>query len=609
MADFIYISDTLKYIYGGTYSTIRNITYKYIPATPLNYETSINYQYTGNYSPVLNDKIIGWRSPYTQIIANQYQPWHAIRNNPESTGQYLINSMAMFIDDANRYWNYNRKDLFLETADLSQPYQFGRVPIPDSVNIDKDFGKQLLVNGGFTFKGLSRYNLPYAWTDKFDYSNGTVECYNLDSVFGNGCVKMTAKQNTIAHISQSSDIIVPAGTNLTFSIYYKTYNAYGFSDSNIKPKLQLKVTEEDGTIRTYSTPIPLSTNGNWSRVWLTKKIQRTSGRIECAVDIKNTSSTQFILFADGFMLEQNDHPTKFEPSVIDNPDWMKSYGQFGRSPISVEVWKNHTLRSHSVSQSFLATGIESEKISLYGINNPNVFRSEYLIPTRLETIELTGLFSTTSITNKFYGINAYSGDTVAREVAWDIYTTGGLSNSLYRYVWPFRDEVLNVYTIADPDVNQGVVRIDSANNEFDLYSKYTVSNTDDFSRSFGYNLNIEAMTIKHDKIWAVCTESFSGSTNRILKIINPNTEQRKTYVESYVDLVISTGAGLTGSVTSVGFVNDNVDIMLLTLTGIHLSFSGQLVYPKKDYFYIDRDRRQVLTRELYSGSNDKVVIY
>lgn len=609
MADFIYLSDTIKYRYAGTLSSLRGISYSYIAATPLGYQSSINYGYTGVYSPVLNDKIIGWRSSYTQIVANQYQPWHAIRNCPESTGQYLINSMAMFIEDINRYWNDSRKELFLETADPAQPYRFGRVPIPDSVETERDLNKQLLVNGGFSFKGLSRYNIPYAWTDKFNYSNGTVECYNLDSVFGNGCVKMVCKQNEISYIGQSSDLIIPAGVNLTFSIYYKTYNSYGFNIAGITPKLQLKLTEDNGTITTYSKTIPQATNGNWNRIWITQKVQKTCGRVECSVNIKNTSTTQLIMFADGFMLEQSDHPTRFESSIIDNPDWMKYHGQFGRSPLSVEVWNNHTLRSHSVSGDYAATGIESQKICVYGVNNPRVFASEYLCPTRLESQYLTGSFSTTSITNKFYGLNSYSGDTAVREVAWDIYPTGNRQDLLYRYVWPFRDELLNVYSIADPDVDQGVVRIDSANNEFDLYSKYTVSNKDAFSRSYGYDLNIEAITIKHDKIWAVCTESFSGVTNRVLKVINPNTEQRKTYVENIVDLVISTGAGLTGAVTSVGFVDDNVDTMLLTLTGNHLAFSGQLIYTKKDYFYVDRDRRQVLTRELYTGSNDKVIIY
>jgi len=110
----------MAYTFEATIKASTDFKYSFGAAIPLDSTRTINYLFTGN-NNVVNDKVFGWRSDFTQIIANSFQDWNRIRKDPESTGQYLINAVAASIEEVNRYWNAERKEMFLETADEHQP--------------------------------------------------------------------------------------------------------------------------------------------------------------------------------------------------------------------------------------------------------------------------------------------------------------------------------------------------------------------------------------------------------------------------------------------------------------------------------------------------------
>ena len=102
-----------RYANTSTAKATFDVSYGFIAETVLNVSLPIPYAFTG-VSVSSNDKVFGWRSDWTQIIANSFQDWNKIRKDNESTGQYFLNAMAMFVEDTNKYWNGVRKEGFLE---------------------------------------------------------------------------------------------------------------------------------------------------------------------------------------------------------------------------------------------------------------------------------------------------------------------------------------------------------------------------------------------------------------------------------------------------------------------------------------------------------------
>jgi hypothetical protein len=574
----------------------------------------VNYNYTGEPFGE-NLKTIGWRSPHTQLIANGYQYWNRIRNSPDSTGQLFINSIAQSLEEVNGYWTRERKEMYLETADPAQVRRFGRIPIPDHIDLEKNLNKQLLVNGSFSNAGLVRYNLPDNWTDRFDYSTAEMNLYTTDGVAGGQCMKVSVGDGERAYLGQKNNIVAPIGTKFTASIWYKGIVSPEYTGTDqYTGNLNMRVTRQDSTVITYQEPIKASTDSKWTRVSVTKKMQSDIGAVEVSIELENNNVDRMTWLFDAAMLEQSDYPSIFEGNLVDNPEWMRSQGQPIRRSTNVEVWGTLTGSPLTGIHNFQSTGHEIAKFPAYQIGNSRDFSNLNLLPTRLSVLNLTGSTSLVGISNLFYSISSEV-DEPPREMAWDIVLTGTDRRKVFRYTWPFRDDVKDEYFFADPGVNQATIRMDNAFDEFDGWHRYTVSATDQHQSGFSYDLEIEAITIKHQQLYAVCKETYSGQTNRVLKIVNPRTERNKTYLEVLKEVSLNTGGDVEGVCTSVGFVDDDSSEMLLTLTGRktvggdYLVYSGQLVNLKYDYFYVDSSRRQVLTRELYTGVNERVVIY
>lgn len=601
--------DQFRYNYRATADNLYPVTYILSGANSIAVDNCIGYNYTGQ-DPSPMTKTIGWRSPYTQVIANYLQDWNAIRNCPESTGQYFINSMAMFIENVNESWFRDRRELFLETADLGQVYRLSRIGVPDHIDINKTLNKQLLYNGDFAIPGLIRYNLPDGWTTKFAYNTARVERYEDNSLVGDACVKVTISDSSRAHLSQKNLIVAPAGTSFTASIWHMSPTLTGEYIST-QFKLKLNVTYADGCIKVYEKAINNNTAGTWHKCYLTFTAEQDVGAIEFIIEgeTDQASVEGWITFFDAAMLERNTMPTQFENSPVDVPECVKIADQFSRNAINVGVWGNPREVTYTHLEDVEPfTGNETSKYDLYSIRDRRLFGSKDLCPTRLEVTNLTGNTTISGITNNFFGLSSISGEN-PREAAWTIYQTGDTRNKLLKYTWPYQDEILNVYSIADPGVDQKAVRTDLANNEYDLYHNYTISAFDDQQINNGYELQIEAITIKDSKIWAICLETYGSTTNRILKILNPKIELKKTYIEQLAELPIARGSEVIGSVSSVGFVQDDSNRMYLALTGDSLSYSGQLVRTHYDYCYLDRPSRQIFTRELYTGQGQNVTIY
>lgn len=78
------------------------------------------------------------RSWLTQRLANRYPPWSAVRTNPHSIGQQIINHPAKELEDG--YWqvNYNLNNRFLLSCDLQEIENLNRLVLPNTFEFEKN---------------------------------------------------------------------------------------------------------------------------------------------------------------------------------------------------------------------------------------------------------------------------------------------------------------------------------------------------------------------------------------------------------------------------------------------------------------------------------------
>ena len=588
-----------SYEYKATLLLLGGLSYTYTVPVGLTAEQPITHIYEGN-DPVVSDKVIGYRSDYTQVIANGLQEWNNIRRLPSSTGQAFINAFAMGVQDLREYWLEQQRELFLETADQLAPMTVARHGMPDYIDLDKVTSPQLLVNSAFINQSVTRYNLPTDWTDRWAYSNGTVESYTGDMLSAGGCVRLSAETGQRAYIGQEQDFLIPKSGKLTFSVWYKTNENSGYEvtgDSTTSMKVSL--TNDTRNTTTTRKSLKHSTKGKWTRDWMTVTADNDVSIVDVGVELDNTTGVLNTrdYYLDMFMLEESDHPTQWQPSIVDQPEWMRIYDNFYTPPFTVEVNISTGIVTGAIS-GHEATGTTDVKRPMWYIPETEMFLSRRTPPTRLTVAAETGDVNGT--TNKIYGILANSIEEPF-EKAWAIES----GSSLVTYTWPWTLDTGQSYSIAEPNLEKSAVKTALADRELDLYHKYTVPATDIQQTGLNYTVSYEAHTIKDGMIWLVCQEAWDGTTGRVLKILNPKTERTTTYLELIKDFTLT---GLTGTVTSVGFRNVDPPQMTVTMTGTDLGYSGAIVSLYYDYFTYDGATRQIYTRDLYTGASEYVVI-
>jgi len=516
--------------------------------------------------------------------------------------------MAYHVEEVSKYWDSERKGLFLETADINQSAYLSRIPIPDSIDLERTLNKQLLVNGDFSIDGPARYKLPSHWTTKFTHTSGIVEKYTGDSVSAGGSLRLHADTGQLAHIAQVVNLALPKSSKVTASIWYKNkiHTNYNGKESDSNAELRLSYVKRNGTVKTSTKKLESATAMKWRRDWITVELDDDAQRFEYSVELTPTGTIPKEYFVDGAMLEIGDRPTQFERSAFDVPEHVKGEGLFYASPVAVEAWSPPTEVVGDTLSNYPSTGNEIDKIHITPIADRNLFFDNGLVPTRLSVSSYTA--DHVSLSNKFFGI--WSNDIEqSSERAWDVVGTSGFRDMLFSYTWPNKIDNDKSYLIADPGVTQETLVAHSVASVFDLFDQYTVSSRDLSTTGSDYELNIENFTIKYEKIWAVCKERYSGNTARILKVINPRTEYKNSYLETIADLTIADGTGaIHGGVSSVGFSSTDADTLIIGLTGASMSISGHTVKMHKDYCYIDDQTRHIFTKESYTGQGRSVVI-
>lgn len=584
MADF----ETLRRVttsYRHTLNAVRSIGFAYTGGTAFEASRGINYTYTG-LSPSHTGKTIGWRSDYTQLIANYYQDWNRIRQCQDSTGQYFINTIAMAIEESAEHWKSEQKNLWIDSANILQPWRIYRMGLPSYADLDKQETAQLLYNGGFKFEAVSRYNIPDGWTDNWSYSSGYIALDSTDSVVGGSCVKMRADSGETCYLSQKQDLLVPKNQQLCFSVWYKTIDDPSYSTvSVVKPLLKAAVLQNDYTTLVHELELKRATSGVWVRDYLVFSGLQDIAAVTVGIHLENTGTTTGNNFYfDAAKLELGDYPTQWEHNIIDSPEWMKHQDEFFAPSVSVEMWGVTGYATGNIT-GYSVTGLVNQKIPFFYIPEAQKLLTNDLVPTRISWQVTTG--SDIGLSNSVYGLFVNNIDTIPQEKGWRIVNSTGLQT----YAWPHTDDTGIVYGIADPNIVKRT--LPNTKNVFDIYSRYTVSATDlQQTGAYGYSISYDAFTIKDDKIWLFAQEVYNGETATYLKILSPKAEYNKRYLELIKDYKLE---NFSGRITSAGFLETDPPRMAVTYTGNVLT-SGAIIDLSYDYYTIDRKNRQVYFR-------------
>jgi hypothetical protein len=534
------------------------------------------------------------------LIANSFQDWNAIRNCDNSTGQFFINSLAFNIEHAANYWKTFRKELFLDTADLSQVDYVGRIGMPDYIKLDKFDDKNILSNGAFEYSTTARLNLPEAWTDKWSYTTGEVFYTNEDSLVAGGVVKIVSPVGAISCIAQTQQIVLNRGTNLTLSVWYKNDISSDRNSSTPYAYLKLLTVNDSGHTYEYKTPLNIGTNLNWNRAYVTQVLTEDIGKVEARVEIESSEQfgdTNNWYYIGALQLEKSDYPTSFSHKSYDVPEWMRHMEVYTRPSFSmVRIYDREGVIGYD-DLTPTCTGVLIKSHPVHYIEDRNLFLDNGLVPTRIEEIYTTGGTSATS--NNILGIFA-SPLYRPREKGWALWGNTGF----FTYEFPNQEDTGRFYNIADYGIDKLPTNNNFAFAQQDLHLKRTVSSSDPQQTGLGYSLDLKTFTINKGFIWAIGTETYTGSTINVLKIIDPKTEYNSTYLEVVRDFRLE----YSGVPTAVGFVTNTPNQLVVSLSG-NPAYSGCLINLYYDYFTIDRETRQAFTRELYNGINDQVIIY
>jgi hypothetical protein len=561
---------------------------------------TLNYLVTGS-DPVEQPYLYNWRSDYTQIIANNFQPWNVIRNYTESTGQLFINSMACEVDEMYSYWRSSRKNLWLETCNSSIPYYLSRTDLPDNVRLE-GISNNLIFNGGLNLRSPSLFNIPDGWTTRFAYTTGLVSSYTSDSVIGGQSVKLRALNGQRCYFGQHVDGVFAKGNAVCLSLFYKTpvNKLFDTNEEQTGATLKMVVLKNDGSHETFSKTLRVGTSYKWVRDYLTTSLEHDARGITVSIEIDNDGPNTLEYYIDGIQLELGNRPTKFIRNQLDQPEFLR-INKFLRKPaIEVESWDEAVTITGTTIGSYPATGYETSKTVYYGIPNDKILRETSLFPTSIN--HTTGVSGVTSVSTALYGVYADNLDSIIKEKAWAV--TGNYNFTTYP--WPDIIDASGSHSINNRNIIQRSILDRAIFSQDDIYSTYTDCSNDPFMLGSNYSLNIEAFTISEGKIWALCNESYTGTSQRVLKLMYPRFINGTGSLQCIVDYPI-TGLSTGGTVTSIGFLETDHNRILVSMTGnIPSTLSGSTIDLKYEYYWIDQSNRQVFLRD--KPNNHSVII-
>jgi hypothetical protein len=570
--------------YDGGYSVIASDfasydgAYAYIAAVDgIGAELNTNYQVARSIGTRF-DPQAGWWSHWTQIIGNQFPPWHSARNKEFGQTQRFLNHAGQSMEEFERELQEFRRNSFIQSADTFQPDHAFRIYINRELRTSEgDYASpNLLRNPDFSIPGLTRYNLPWAWTDRFTATTGTVAHYTANSLTGTGCVKMTAASGEICYLKQAVASTVQSNDCITGSVWCLIPVDSTYTAGTARARLIVSVMYEDGSSEITDQDLPVATDGYWQRVAVTITCSKRASQADIMVHLDNSEGSRtWEVFLDAFQLEAAASTSAWSMSFERFPHWIN---ETSRAPIGVQSIGASAERTIELVTNFGVTYDEVPHTRIW----PLVTVEEWwvrAIPTRVDLV--TPATEPTGIIRTRWGF-------LADENTRRRFNTGFRiqNNQIQLYVEDTPVDVVFAYSVADHFMD--------GNDSKELYGIYGEEDA-------AFTVTFEALTVHREKLWVIIKEVYEGTTTRVLKILKPGQaptvlgdSTQTNFLETIQDFDVGDN---TGTCNSVAFV-DGDDTKL----AVDISSTVKVLNLYYDYGFFDSSHiTNLLLRHEYTG--------
>lgn len=519
----------------------------------------------------------GFRSHYTQKLANHLPDWHIIRTDESSTGQYFLNAWAMGLGDMADDLDKNRRELYLGTSSTLCRYEAYRAELPQQLTIEPATSRNLLDNASIKFQKAVSKEQPALWNVVNTYLN---EDYGL---YGNSFL-FTPEPDEESFVYQDIPLDVPVGEPLTFSAYVKDTGSYSGAEFDVPyAQIQLVGWNDTGGTQTATSVVELNNASNWVRLSATLTPDRELYKIRVLGRV---------VYDDPGGLGSSlipDHVSFFTWGSLGEPPYNDGYAD----PLGVATFGFYTDGEDLPSTYTLMTSPQLEwgaTVTNWNRGRMDIFDAPFRVvieypsgpPMELDYLNNQWDLFEDCVPTRVTTLDGVTGDVLSAQSGPTYYEFDG---SYWETKYRVTGEYIALYNADLPRETFKTYEI------LDAWPADSVEEQE-YGNVSGLSRTIETVTHWRRRLYIIAKETLAGVTRRVLKVtrsqgINDRLETIRDFDLQYA----------SGTVTSVGFIDGRMDRLALTFAD-GTQKTVQMYY---DYFYWHQDLRQIVVRHPYTG--------
>ncbi len=515
----------------------------------------------------------GFWANSTQELGNIFPHWHMARHNPGGDTQLFLNAWGMGLDDVKQNYFAYRKDLFIGTADLSQPDVFYYAPVQNVRGATRLRNTNLLLNSSFSIRGLARVGMPVHWCKRAGTTTAEVELVDRPVMVGSYSLKVTAADGEKAFISQRVTDPIPRDQYITGSIWYMVPMDFETleSDENTAA-ITLSIVYADGSMEVSRSPLRLGTNGIFSRASVTVQANKTVSSIQYSINVWNESGQTITVYLGAAQLSLTDHPTPWIESQLTKIPYLRDnvipepgfdvFLDLGTE----EVTEGVTYNAWSARR---MTYVPSFHDLWYGVTPSRAAATEVEVVPAATNRNLLGWLALTN------------GDRIV--TSWRI-----ADNKIEVYNRSITHEIFGAFDIAEFWLDE---------RDTDLAGVISEDEDPTFART------LETLCVVNDLLYVICLEQYQGTTRRVLKVVNPrsltvNPNAYSANLDMHLECIGDVDLGInTGTADYLGTIDSDPSALLLRISSTYYRLDFE-----HDYYTYDERRGQVILRNLPTGA-------
>lgn len=576
----IQVSDpaTVLYMYGDAGLSDIDIVYSYSPANVQYGDGDVVYGWgleTDRW-----ERKTGFWAFSTQEIGNMFPRWHAARLNTAGNTQELINGWGMGFDHAKLQFARFRKQLFIDTAELTEPDLFRHGSVLDyGRDVEKNRTKNLLSNPSFAYRGLARRNTPIFWSTYRAKTTGEVVLVDSPVFIGSHSARLHAEPGEEAYLSQTVSRVVEHSRSITASLWYMVPIPEDVLESEEhRAGICLTVVYANGQADIVRAALDLGTGGRWRRASVTLELTHELFACTFGIQIENDLDDPIRVYAGAAQLEVNPEVTPWSESEFTFLPYQTEDVIVG-APCDVYIdYGTQEVTEEIVEDEPVTYDARSGRTLTY-VTSQNVLWED-LVPTKVTAT----LLDESPDAETFDNFGWYANPERERfNTRWRI-----TDNKVEQFNADIPAETICMWDIGELHLDE----------DFRLW--LGIAADEEFP---SFTRTLEALCVFKNKIWVLCKETEDGVTKRVLKVLDPWSrwaiplayDQQLTSL--HLECIGDVDVGMSsGTADFLGVLTADPDVMIMRVDDSYYELDLEFAHYAFDHF-----RGQVITRHAFAG--------